>query len=355
MNRLSADSRACWCGNAALEPFDDDYGRCAQCETLVRLDVPADIDRVRSDGSDFYGRDYWFRHQTEDLGVFDVVERARRDLPERCAHWAAALLARTALPGRALDVGCGHGGFVAFLRSLGFDASGLELSPSIVEYARATFGVPIEVGRLEDRLDITSSSLDLVVLMDVLEHLPDPPATVCRVADVLRPEGLIFFQTPRYPEGASRAELEARDDLFLRMLVPEHLYLFSRTSVQRLLQEVDVDIVEFDEPLAPHDMMAFASRTVLPRAEQSAIEHLLESSPAARFAAAILDANDRVAEEIAALRAAQAGAEDYAIDLREFLTRTEREAARHAGSLTTILAARDAEIVALKKIIAGQS
>ncbi len=352
---MPADSRACWCGNAALQPFDDDYGRCGDCETLVRLHVPADIDRVKSDDHDFYGRDYWFRHQTEDLGVYDVVERARRDLPERCAHWATALLTRTASPGRALDVGCGHGGFVAFLRSLGFDASGLELSPSVVEFARATFGVPIEVGRLEDRLDITSSSLDLVVVMDVLEHLPDPPATLRRVADVLRPEGLIFFQTPRYPEGASRAELEARDDLFLRMLVPEHLYLFSRSSVQRLLQQVDVGIVEFDEPCASHDMMGFAARRVVPRAERSDIDGLLESSPAARFAAAILDANSRAADEIAALRAAQAGAEEYAIDLRASLTRTEREAARHAESLTTVLAARDAEIVVLKEIIAGQS
>ena len=358
MTATAPDRRACWCGNAALGPFDDEYGHCSVCETLVRLHVPSDIDRVRSDGDDFYGRDYWFRHQIDDLGAFDVVERARRDLPERCAFWTDALLRRTASPARALDVGCGHGGFVAVLRSLGFDATGLELSPSVVEFARATFGIPVEVGRLEDRLEITSSSIDLLVLMDVLEHLPDPLTTMRRAADVLRPDGLIFFQTPSYPESSTLAELKERDDLFLRMLVPEHLYLFSRSSVQRLLQEVGIGNVEFDDPLAAHDMMGFAARIAIPRATRPDIDHLLESSPAARFSAAVLDANSansRIATEIASLRVAQAGAEAYATDLRAALTRTEMDAARHADSLSTILAARDAEIAALTKVVADRS
>jgi 2-polyprenyl-3-methyl-5-hydroxy-6-metoxy-1,4-benzoquinol methylase len=351
----AADTRACWCGNAALDPFDDDYGHCSVCETLVRLHVPADIDQVRSDDDDFYGRDYWFRHQVDDLGAFDVVERARRDLPERCAFWTAALLRRTASPARALDVGCGHGGFVAFLRSLGFDATGLELSPSVVEFARATFGVPVEVGRLEERLEITSSTIDLLVLMDVLEHLPDPMTTMRRAADVIRPTGLMFFQTPRYPEGATLAELKVRDDLFLRMLVPEHLYLFSRSSVQRLLHEVGIGNVEFDDPLAEHDMMGFAARTAIPHAARADTDHLLESSTAARFTAAVLDANSRVSTELASLRDAQEGAEIYATDLRAALTRTEAAAARHADSLSAIIAARDVEITALKKLIAERS
>jgi 2-polyprenyl-3-methyl-5-hydroxy-6-metoxy-1,4-benzoquinol methylase len=352
---MPAATRACWCGNTALEPFDDDYARCSVCETLVRMVVPPDIDRVSGDEDAFYGRDYWFRHQTEDLGVYDVVERARRDLPERCAHWTKILLSRKATPGSSLDVGCGHGGFVAFLRSLGFDASGLELSPAVVEFARATFAIPVEIGRLEDQTGIPAASLDLIVLMDVIEHLPDPFATLRFAARLLRPDGIVFFQTPRYPEGTSRAELEERDDLFLRMLVPEHLYLYSQTSIRLLLARNGLEAVEFDAPLAAHDMLGFAAATVVPTATDAAIDALLESAPSARFVTAVLDAKALVAEELASLYGdharlshARDDVEAYAIDLRAALDRTEREAERYASALKAEIAARDAEIEVLK-------
>jgi SAM-dependent methyltransferase len=358
VNATPAATRACWCGNAALDTFDDDYGHCSACETLVRLNVPPDIDLVRSE-DDFYGRDYWFRHQTDDLGAFDLAERARRDLPERCAHWTAALLRRTATPGDALDVGCGHGGFVALLEHLGFRARGLELSPAVVEFARSTFQIRIDVGRIEDAADIAPASLDLVALMDVVEHLPNPLVTMRRAVEVLRSDGLVLVQTPRYPEGATRAGLEANDDLFLRMLVPEHVYLFSRSSLERLLRDVGLQTAEFEAPVAVHDMLAFATRTSVPASDPEEVERLLGSSPSARLVAAILDAKALDADELTVLRAdnmsvraSMKASEAYAIDLRAALDRMEADALRHAAAQDGVIAARDAEIEMLKARVA---
>jgi cyclopropane fatty-acyl-phospholipid synthase-like methyltransferase len=52
-------------------------------------------------------------------------------------------------PGRALEIGCGHGGFVRLLRELGFDAMGTELSPWGVDLARHTSDVPVMQGPRE--------------------------------------------------------------------------------------------------------------------------------------------------------------------------------------------------------------
>ena len=144
-------ARPCWCGNADLVPFNDDYLRCVRCETLVlRCETSAAAGRVDDDGKDFYGRDYWFGHQQE-LGFADIRERARQDLPRRCLHWLRTVLRYRLPPGVTLELGCAHGGFVAMLRSAGFDAHGLELSPSIAEFATRTFGVPILTGPVEEQ------------------------------------------------------------------------------------------------------------------------------------------------------------------------------------------------------------
>ena len=59
----------CWCGNPDLLPFGEGYRRCEACETLVAASGQQAFDpRVGDDSKDLYGKDYWFAHQTADLG-----------------------------------------------------------------------------------------------------------------------------------------------------------------------------------------------------------------------------------------------------------------------------------------------
>jgi SAM-dependent methyltransferase len=239
-------ARPCWCGNTDLAPFSSDYLRCTRCETLVlQRETSAVAGRVDDDIKDFYGRDYWFGHQ-EDLGFTDIRERARNDLPRRCLHWLRTVLRYRQPPGVTLELGCAHGGFVAMLRSVGFDARGLELSRSIAEYAAQTFGVPVLTGPVEDQA-LMPGSMDLVLAMDVLEHFSDPLETVRHCAGLLTRDGLFIFQTPCYPEGISFGDMQASQSPFLEQLRPqEHIYLFSRTSVRALFERVGFGHVAFE-------------------------------------------------------------------------------------------------------------
>jgi 2-polyprenyl-3-methyl-5-hydroxy-6-metoxy-1,4-benzoquinol methylase len=189
----------CWCGNDDLAEFGPEYLRCPECETLIVAHMPnLDIAQVNDDDHDFYGRGYWFAHQEEQLGFSNITTRARADLPERCLHWLRTLLKYKLQPAKILELGSAHGGFVALMRWAGFDACGLELSPSIVEFARRTFDIPILLGQIEDQ-QIEPASLDAIVLMDVLEHLPNPVRTLRRCLELLKPEGLLIIQTPEFP------------------------------------------------------------------------------------------------------------------------------------------------------------
>jgi glycosyltransferase involved in cell wall biosynthesis/2-polyprenyl-3-methyl-5-hydroxy-6-metoxy-1,4-benzoquinol methylase len=256
-------TRTCWCGARELAPYGPDYFECASCGTLVRSVMPQeDITRVRDEERDLYGRSYWFEHQKQ-LGLPTLDARRVTDLGDRQIHWLRTVLAVKTPPARVLELGSAHGGFVALLRTAGFDAIGLELSPWLVEQANQA-GAPTLLGPIEDQ-PLEPRSFDLVVAFDVLEHLPDPVGTLSRCATLLRDDGALMLQTPRHDP---RLDYErARNSRFGSMLIAEHLHLFSEESLERLLHRIGLTAVAAQPPVFDTDMIVVAGRRALVRAE----------------------------------------------------------------------------------------
>lgn len=250
--------------------------------------------RVRDDAVDLYGRDYWFGRQTQHLGCPDIVARSRTDLAERCVHWLRTLLAYKLPPAKVLEIGCGHGGFVAMLRQAGYDATGLELSPSIVQFATESFGVPVLTGPIEDQ-SIPPASLDAIVMMDVMEHLPDPVATLSRCVGLLKPDGVMLVQTPGYPEGTTFDGLTAAGHKFPMMLDPqEHLFLFSRSSAELAMKRAGAAATEFVPAIFDfYDMAFVAGRQAIRQTDVADRDAALGAKPGGLFLRALLDLDDR--------------------------------------------------------------
>ncbi len=285
----TCEESRCWCGNSNLEEFSADYWRCRHCETLVNRRMPGtDISDVTGNSQDFYGLSYWCGYQQSNFGYPDIEERAWRDLPERCLHWLQTLLKYKRPPARVLELGCAHGGFVALLRWAGFDATGLELSPSVVEFARKTFDVPVFQGPVE-RQDIPAASLDVIALMDVLEHLPDPVSTMRHCLGLLRPDGLLLVQTPKYPAGRSYASMFEANDAFLEQLKPhEHLYLFSEPSARAFFERVGALSVRAEPAIfSRYDQFLIAGKSAIGEPEIEDVR--LAGSPAQRMVQMLLD------------------------------------------------------------------
>ena len=74
---------------------------------------------------------------------------------------------------RILDVGCGHGAFLYVLEKLGYnDLSGIDISEEQIELAHKLGIAQARLGKLEQQLAaLPEASLDVVLAMDVLEHL----------------------------------------------------------------------------------------------------------------------------------------------------------------------------------------
>ena len=133
--------------------------------------------------------------------------------------------------GTLLDVGCGNGDYLATMRDLGWQVSGLEPDPKAAELGLQK-GLQISIGTLET-LQLPAEQFDVVTLSHVIEHLHDPIATLREIRRLLKPNGLIWIATPNLESfghgryGAAWRGLE----------IPRHLVLFSTQHLRRCLAE----------------------------------------------------------------------------------------------------------------------
>ena len=133
--------------------------------------------------------------------------------------------------GNLLEIGCACGFLLVAARERGFTVQGIEMSAWASGYARETYGLDVQTGRLE-ALPIPAASFDAVVMADVIEHLPDPRLTLRHIHRVLRPGGRLLVLTPDI------------GSLTARVLGPhwwglldDHYLYFSRPSLRRLLEQ----------------------------------------------------------------------------------------------------------------------
>jgi SAM-dependent methyltransferase len=113
--------------------------------------------------------------------------------------WLAARLDLSGLD--VGDFGAHEGGMLDALRESGLVASatGIELSADIVEGSPfvADERFRLEVGDVMRR-DAATPSFDLILLHDVLEHIPERDAALGSIADSLTPGGHLFLTFPPY-------------------------------------------------------------------------------------------------------------------------------------------------------------
>ncbi len=130
-------------------------------------------------------------------------------------------------PGRLLDYGCADGYFLQLARTEGWDIAGLELSATMREQASQALAVPIAASLDGLREDV----FDAITLWEVIEHLPQPAATLERLRSHLRPKGVLMLSTPN----AGHWQVQREPDQWRGFRPPSHLVLFEAHALNLAL------------------------------------------------------------------------------------------------------------------------
>ena len=224
--------------------------RCAGCRHcfLNPRPTPAEIGR-------FYPDDYGPHQEPDSLGAEVAASKDPGSQPWYLGKWVrmvpglrrlyywlvrdrAVFIPTNELGNReALDLGCGSGGMLDRLRSNGWTAQGIDLSPLAVEHAQSR-GFEVFCGTLEEAR-FPDQRFDAVFASMVLEHLHDPVGTLDEIKRVLVDRGWFVFSVPNFATWQRRFF----GRYWYALETPRHLQHFTPQVLQKTLVDQGFDDV----------------------------------------------------------------------------------------------------------------
>lgn len=139
-------------------------------------------------------------------------------------------------PGRLLEVGSGNGKFLWLMSELGWEAVGIEPDPQAAKVS-ASNGLKVMPCTL-DEAELAPFSYDAITLHHVLEHLPDPKVALSKLAECLKPGGVLVSISPN-PTGALAHWFRSS---WYELDAPRHLVLPSTEGYKHMLEQLGFQV-----------------------------------------------------------------------------------------------------------------
>ena len=199
-----------------------DLYACRACATIQQPALPSGAELL-----DLY------RDMEDDAYLEE--EAGRRATARRLLRHVAKVALRR---GRLLEVGCGHGLLLDEARRAGWQVRGLEPARAARAHAVDALGLDVRDVRLDDLDPAAEGPYDAIVMVDVIEHLEDPVATLRAAAALLADGGALCVVTP---DPSSRTARLAGGRWW--GYLPAHTFLLPRRTLRRMLQDQGLEPV----------------------------------------------------------------------------------------------------------------
>ena len=134
---------------------------------------------------------------------------------------------------RILDLGCGYGYFLEVAKSRGWEVYGVELAREAVEVCQEK-GIHMYHGEIND-CDFEADTFDVILSIEVIEHLIDPNVLIETGKKLLKKGGLFYITTPNF-NSYLRYQLKEKYDV---IDYPNHLAYFTKKTLNRIFRKHD--------------------------------------------------------------------------------------------------------------------
>lgn len=205
---------------------------CAHCTGRFTQNIPDE-----SEIGAFYKSEEYISHTETKEGLINRLYHSARKITLRSKqNWVKS--AAKLKEGSLLDIGAGTGAFAHFMQQTGWQVTCIEPD----EGARANAETLYKLKALppEAFFGLEPAQFDVVTMWHVMEHVHNLHGYVEQIKKVLKPGGALLIAVPNY----TSKDAQHYGEHWAAYDVPRHLYHFSPTAMQNMLQAHGVTVVK---------------------------------------------------------------------------------------------------------------
>ena len=131
---------------------------------------------------------------------------------------------------RILDIGAGCGFFMETAKKRGWEVTGTELSKSSIAACK-NLNSELVFGDLSE-IQFPANHFDVIVNLEVIEHINNPVPFVSEISRILRKGGVSYLTTPNF-NALHRYRLKEKYDV---ISYPNHLCYFTKKTLKKLFK-----------------------------------------------------------------------------------------------------------------------
>ena len=180
----------------------------------------------------YYESDDYISHTDGKRTLFEKLYHAVKSIALKNK---LKLINAQASKGSLLDIGAGTGEFLLVAKNNGWNVTGLEPSDKAK-------GIAINKGIsfATDLESLADQSFDIITMWHVLEHVPNLEHQMAELKRLIKPNGTVIIAVPNFKS----FDANHYDAFWAAYDVPIHLWHFSKTAIQKLFSQHQLELVK---------------------------------------------------------------------------------------------------------------
>ena len=195
-------------------------------DMLVTLPVPIDLEN-------YYESEDYISHTNSKKSLIDkLYQTVRKYTLSRKLNLINSFKSKEKT---VLDVGCGTGDFLVACKKNGWHVNGVEPNFNARKIALE------HIGEVKETLkQFSFESYDVITLWHVLEHVENLNEYILELKKLLNPNGVLVIAVPNYKS----FDAKYYEEYWAAFDVPRHLWHFSQTSIKKLFNNVNMEVIQ---------------------------------------------------------------------------------------------------------------